>query len=149
MGSALKIDVGLGFFRFSFGGFDSSIVNDRAGRFAAIAAALALSLGFANAAVPDYKLGDVAQEDVITPVALQVMNPEATEALKQKVAQQLHPIVLQTTQTAGQAETELRDSIAAARTNFLAALQRTLNGRAPSEGDLDSAAYTKIIRDVA
>lgn len=142
----------MGFFRFVFGRFGSSTGDDRAGRFAAGAAiavaALALA-GVARAAVPDYKLGDVAQEDVITPLPLQVMNPEATEALKQKVAQQLHPIVLQATQAAAQAETELRDSIATARTNFLATVQKALKGRAPAEADFDPAAYTRMIREVA
>jgi hypothetical protein len=134
----IETGVGLGSSRFSIG----TSVN-------ALVIAFALAAGFATAAVPDYKLGDVAQEDVITPVPLQVINPEATEALKIKVAQQLHLIVLQTTQTAGQAEAELRESIAAARTSFVATLQRALNGRAPRETDLDSAAYSKTVRDVA
>ncbi len=103
----------------------------------------------AHAATPDYKLGDIAKEDVITPVGLLVVNPEATEILKQKVSQQVQFIVRQTTPSAGEAEAELRENIAAARRNFLAALQRALNGRPPVEADLDSPAFATTIRDVA
>jgi hypothetical protein len=62
--------------------------------------AVILSLSSAHAAVPDYKFGDVAVADVITPVPLIVVNPEATEALKQKVAQQVPFIVRHTGKSA-------------------------------------------------
>src|SRR5687767_14456535 len=52
---------------------------------AVLATALVLSLQPARAAQPDYKLGDVAEADIVTPVALSVINPEATEVLKKKV----------------------------------------------------------------
>jgi hypothetical protein len=65
------------------------------------------------------------------------------------VAQQLHLIVLQSTQAAERAEADLRESVAAARTSFLATLQRALDGRAPGEADVGSAVYRKTIRDVA
>ena len=54
---------------------------------AVLATALVLQLQPAHAAQPDYKLGDVAEADIVTPVALSVINPEATEALKKKVAE--------------------------------------------------------------
>jgi hypothetical protein len=102
-----------------------------------------------HAQVPNYKLGDVATEDVITPVPLLVVNPEATEALKAKVAQQVDFIVRLTPQSASEAETELRNSIITARANFIATLQLALQGRAPAETDLASPVFAKAIRDVA
>ncbi|MEO5961500.1 MAG: hypothetical protein ABIZ49_12850 [Opitutaceae bacterium] len=105
-----------------------------------------LPLVSAAAAVPDYKLGDVAAEDVVTPVQLLVVNPDATEALKAKVAQQIHLVIRYTPQTAGEAEKDLRDNLAAARRNFIAALQ-ALGGRGPSTDDVDSAAYKAAMRD--
>ncbi len=101
-----------------------------------------------SAAQPDYKLGDVATEDVITPVQLLVVNPEATEALKQKVAQQIPTLMRRVVSTGGEAEAELRASVVAARANFIAALQRALDGRQPTAADADSPAYAATLRDV-
>lgn len=102
-----------------------------------------------RAAAPDYRLGDVAREDVITSVPLVVVNPEATEALKQKMAQQVQFIIRLTPQSAGEAEQELRETIASARTKFISLLQQALNGRAPNGADLDSPAFAASLRDVA
>lgn len=93
-----------------------------------------------HAAVPDYKFGDVAEADVVTPVPLLVVNPEATDALKQKVAQQVNFIVRVTPQSATEADAELRESIAVARRNFMSTLQR---------GDLEAQSYARTIREVA
>jgi hypothetical protein len=112
----------------------------------AITAAAALVVaGFgvgsvAAAAVPDYKLGDVAEADIITPVPLVVLNPEATEVLKQKVAQQVQFIVLQTTETTAEAEAALREKVAAARMTFMTALRRE---------DLDAPPYSRVIQEIA
>jgi len=114
-----------------------------------LAMALVLPLRFAHAAVPDYKLGDVAQEDVYTPVPLLVVNPEATETLKQKVAQQAPFIVRWASQSAAEAETELRASIADAREKFLTAFRRALSGRAPAEADLNSPLFTGTLQQLA
>lgn len=119
--------------------------------FAALAVAmtvLVLPLPRLHAAVPDYKLGDVATEDVVTPVAFVVVNPEATEALRQKVAAQVPFIVRQTTPSAAEAEAELRTTVANTKKNFLAALQRALGGRVPAEADLSSSAFAATLRDV-
>ena len=102
-----------------------------------------------GAALPDYKLGEVAAADVVTPVPLLVVNPEATEALKQKVSQQVPFIVRLTPQSADEAVRELRESIATARVNFLAALQQALDGRAAGAAEVDSPAFAQTLRDVA
>ncbi len=109
-------------------------------------AVLTLSLHPARAAVPDYKLGDVATEDVITPVRLTVVNPEATEALKRRVSLQVPFVVRHTPQTAAEAEAALRQSVAAARTTFLTALRHALVGRTPTMADLNTPAYASAIK---
>ena len=103
----------------------------------AVAAFLSVSV---HAAVPDYRLGEIAREDVITPVALVVLNPEATEALRQKVAQQVNPVVRHARPIVAEVEAELRASIGTARQNFLEALQ----GAAP-----DSPAFAGVVRVIA
>lgn len=106
---------------------------------AACVAALFVVLSVARAAVPDYKLGDVAEADVITPVPLLVLNPEATEILKQKVAEQVNLIVLQSTGVTAEVEAALREKVAAARIIFMTALRRE---------DLDAPPYTRVIQEV-
>jgi len=102
-----------------------------------------------HAALPNYKLGDVAEDDVITPVPLQVVNPEATDALKQKVAQQVLFIVRYIPQSASEAEAELRASIAATRAKFMAALQQNLSAGASADANVDPATLEKTIGDIA
>jgi hypothetical protein len=106
---------------------------------AAILAALLLGLSGLHGAVPDYKLGDVAEADVITPVPLLVLNPEATEILKQKVAEQVNLIVLQSSGVTAEAEAALREKVASGRIIFMTALRRE---------DLDAPPYTRVIQDV-
>lgn len=113
---------------------------------AVLATVLFSSLSPVRAALPDYKLGDVATEDVITPVQLRVINPDATDALKEKVAQQVPTIVRHLVPAAAEAEADLRAAIASARTNFMAALKTALNGRTPVTADIDSPAYVAAIR---
>ncbi len=103
----------------------------------AVAAFLSVSV---HGAVPDYKLGEIAREDVITPVALVVVNPEATEALKQKVAQQVNPVVRHARPIGAEVEAELRASVATARKIFV----ETVQGAAP-----DSPVFAGIIRQLA
>lgn len=106
---------------------------------AAFWAAFFVLLPIAPGAVPDYKLGDVAEADVITPVPLLVLNPEATEILKQKVAAQVNLIVLHTSGVTAESEAALREKVAAARIIFMTALRRE---------DLDAPPYTRVIQEV-
>ena len=97
----------------------------------------------------DYKLGDVAVEDVITPVQLLVVNPEATEALKQKVSQQVLFVVRHTPQSAAEAERDLQESITQARTVFAETLQQALGGRLPRTADLGTEPYARVLARLA
>lgn len=101
------------------------------------------------ATVPDYKLGDVATEDVITPIPLVVPHPEATEALKQKLLQQSPSIVRFTPQAAADAEANLRAVVAKAREKFLTAMRAALQDRAPLESDLGAPAFTAALEYVS
>ncbi len=112
---------------------------------AVVLAARVLLVPPMQAAPPDYKLGDVATEDVVTPVRLVVPNPEATEELKRKMAPQIPFIVLRTPQSAGEAERTLRQSVATARATFLAALKAALPDRVPSAADLQNPAVAAAI----
>lgn len=114
---------------------------------AACAAGLGLMLSFqaGRAAAPDTNLGDVAAEDVVTPVRLTVLDPEATQALQQRVAEQVHFIVRVTPGTADEAERTLRQTVAAARQDFVATLHR-LGAGAAQPG---APTFTKAVLEVA
>lgn len=101
---------------------------------------LVLQLSTARAAVPEYKLGDVAEADVVTPVTLVVMNPDATEALKKKVADEIRFVVRHAPQALTAAEAELREAVYAARRNFTTNLQ---------QADLASGNFDRVLRDIA
>ena len=116
---------------------------------AALTAALLFTATTLPAAIPDYKLGDVAIDDVVTPVPLVVVNPEATEALKQNVAKQILFVVRHSPRTVDDAEIALRNSVALARKKFQTRLQEGLLGRTPTEADIGSPAFTQAVAAVA
>jgi hypothetical protein len=114
-----------------------------------LAAALAAVVGSAVAAVPDYKLGEVATEDVVTPVPLLVVNPEATEALRQKIAQQVVFVVRFTPRALAEAEREVQDAVGQARGAFADAMKEALGGRQPVSTDIGTPAYTRVLAKLA
>ena len=101
------------------------------------------TVGFAFTAAPDYQLGDVAIADVTTPVPLSVVNSAATEALRQKLTGPVLLIVRHSPQRANDAESELRAAVAHARGRFLALIHEGAAGRAPTEAEIGSPAYTR------
>lgn len=103
----------------------------------------------AQTGVPEYRLGDVATQDVVAPVPLLVVNPEGTEALRRKVAQQVHFIVRHAPRIAAASETDLRATIDGTWLRFMQALQRELGGSAPSPADIDTPAFERALRTVA
>jgi hypothetical protein len=107
-----------------------------------------LLLPFAlSAGVPEYQLGDVASADVLTPVPLLVVNPEATDQLRQRAAQEVGLVVRFNTRSAADAERDLREAVIAARARFLTALQRALPNRLPGAADIGTAAFEQALRD--
>ena len=83
--------------------------------------------------IPDYKLGDTAKEDIITPVPLTAVNPDGTEALKKREASKVPPVFRFSARAADDAEAALRASFHSARTNFDDAFYRTMKGKPEEE----------------
>lgn len=105
-----------------------------------------LALAFPlRADVPDYKLGDIAQEDVITPAPLNVLNPEATETLKHREAARIPLVFRINTNAAAGAEAALRASFYSARTNFEEALYRTMKGKPETERVVGSVLFDQAV----
>jgi len=99
----------------------------------------------AQANVPTYKLGDVAKEDVATPVALSVVNPASTEALQRKEAQKIPAVIRFRSQAAVEAEAALRAAFTAARTNFTSVLYRTMKDKPDSARAIDGPAFKRAV----
>lgn len=117
------------------------MVTFRAARIAlaVLATALVLQLQPARAATPEYKLGDVAVAEVITPVALVVVNPEETEKLKQRVADEVRFVVRHAPKTIVEVESDLRVSIVNVRRKFMTNLQ---------QADFDAPTFDRVIREI-
>ena len=98
-----------------------------------------------RAAVPDYKLGDTAQEDVIMPVTLNVLNAEATETLKNREASRVPLVFKINTNATDEAEFALRDAFHSARTNFEDALHRTMKGKPDNERVVGSVLFDQAV----
>lgn len=110
-----------------------------------VCSALLVAPAALRADVPAYKLGDVATEDVITPVALTVINPVATEALRAKEALKVPAVVRFRPQAADEAEAALRAAFTAARTNFADALYRTMKGKPESERAIGGELFLRAV----
>ncbi|MBP7142355.1 MAG: hypothetical protein KBA71_10640 [Opitutaceae bacterium] len=103
----------------------------------------------AKAAIPLYKLGDIAEQDVITPVALTVADPVATEKLKEKLAREVLPVLRFSPAKANEAEKRLKESLDTARQNFLTTLRHAINGQPSTDMATTSPAYIAAIKIVA
>ena len=83
----------------------------------------------------EYRLGDHLDEDLVTPVALMVVDPAATEALKEKESLRIPLAFRFDRRAAAVVDRELRAAFAQARTNFLQLLQSSLH-HPPQQADL-------------
>ncbi len=108
-------------------------------------------LGLAPAASrgADYQLGEVAREDIVAPVAFRVVNPEATAALRQRVAQEVRFVLRHTPEAAAEAERELRTRVETARTRFRELLTAALGGRTPRAADAGTMPYSRVLSRLA
>ena len=110
-------------------------------------------LGLAPAALlgsgTDYQLGDVAREDIVAPLAFRVANPEATAALRQRVAQEVLFVVRHTPQAGADAERELRSHVESARNRFRELLTAALGGRTPQAADAGTMPYARVLGRLA
>ena len=99
-----------------------------------------------RADVPDYKLGDTAQEDIITPVPLTVVNPDGTDTLKRREGTKVPMLFRFNASVADDAEAALRASFYTARTNFDDALYRTMKGKPEEERGIDSPLFQRAVQ---
>lgn len=119
------------------------MVNRRASLLLAVA--LLAPARTVPAQVPAYRLGDVATQEVVTPVPLMIIDPERTAALQQREALKVPVVVRFQADAAADAEAALSHAFANARSNFLDALYRTMKGRPESERQIGGALFQRAV----
>lgn len=79
----------------------------------------------------EYQIGDQAEADIVTPIALVVFDPVRTDKLRRAEGQQVPPVFRFHPSAGQQAEAELKAAFAEARAKFAGGLERLFNHPLP------------------
>ena len=93
----------------------------------------------------DYKIGDPVDADLIAPKPLVVIDAEATEALRQKQAQQIPAVLRLCSRTTDDAETNFLSAVAKTRASFLDTLEPVFRQRTLSAQNLSSSEFRQLV----
>ncbi len=110
-------------------------------------AALLLTTLLAAAAkeLTDYRIGDRIEADVVTPLPLMVVDPAATEALKEKEAQRI-PVLFRFDKSAAiNVESDLREKYSLARSNFLFLMHSSFHHTRLEEDQIATEQFDKLM----
>lgn len=109
--------------------------------------ALLLATLFPAAAkeLAEYRVGDRVETDIITPLPLMVVDPAATEALKEKESQCI-PVVFRFDRSAAtMVETDLREKYSLARSNFLFLMHSSFHHTRLEEDQIATEQFDKLM----
>jgi len=95
--------------------------------------------------LPSYGEGDRLQKDVVTPTALEVVDPLRTEQARQEAASRVPPIYRFETSTAGLAESDLRRVFAQKRRAFLQAMEQAAKRPKLDEATVRHPSFTRFV----
>ena len=110
-------------------------------------AALLLTTLLASSAkeLTDYRIGDRIEADVVTPLPLMVVDPAATEALKEKEAQRI-PVLFRFDKSAAiNVESDLREKYSLARSNFLFLMHSSFHHTRLEEDQIATEQFDKLM----
>jgi hypothetical protein len=93
----------------------------------------------------EYRIGDQVTEDIVTPVALMVVDPAATDALKEKEAQRLPVVFRYDKSAAAFVELEVRDIFSVARSNFVRLMHSSFHHTRLEAEQLETEQFSKLI----
>jgi 7TM-HD extracellular len=93
----------------------------------------------------DYKIGDQAEADVIAPLRLVVVDPEATAALKEREAQRVPVIYRFYPRAIDEVTAAFHSTFAATRGNFLDAVEAAFHKRKLDPTELSSQAFHSFV----
>src|SRR2546422_5053514 len=97
-----------------------------------------------SSAWPEYKIGDTANEEIVAPMQMVVVDLEETTALKQKEGARVPAICRYYTNTADEVENNFRSIFATTRSNFLEAVGAAFNRRQLEADDIASPNFQRI-----
>ncbi len=107
--------------------------------------ALLLAVSLPARDLADYRVGDKATEDIITPMPLMVVDPDATALLKEKEALRV-PVIFRFNEAAARAvESELLAACSLARSNFLFLMQERFPRRPLPPDALETESFQNLI----
>ncbi|HLP76432.1 MAG TPA: hypothetical protein VK327_05875 [Candidatus Paceibacterota bacterium] len=110
---------------------------------------LALTLILSGSASPvaarDYRLGETAEEDIGTPVALDVINTDATDALRERESRRVPVIYRFNPRVIDEAEAAFHSMFARTRSNFLSAVQARFEIPILTSDDIDSNDFQRFL----
>ena len=112
-----------------------------------LAAALALVIVVSLPAkeLAAYRIGDTVEEEVVTPVALRVVDVPGTQALRDKELGRIPIIFKYDPGAADAAERDLREAFSLTRSNFLKGVQQTFPRRQRSNDLMQLPRYRQFI----
>jgi hypothetical protein len=96
--------------------------------------------------LPEFRVGEIADTDIITPVAFDMVDADATAARKISEAQKVPAIFRDFSETATNTMTaEFSAAFAAARANFLAAVQKNFRTPPLKEKTIASSSFNNFL----
>lgn len=93
----------------------------------------------------DYKIGETAAEDIITPFSLIVIDRDATEQLREQEAQRIPVIFLFNSRAADEAEADFYSALADLQGQFLDALAAVFHRRELDDQATDSSQFKEFV----
>jgi len=95
--------------------------------------------------LPDYKIGDFATNEIITPIQLIVNDPERTEQLRQEQAERVPLVYLFHATASDEVESNLRFTFTRAREKFLDALEGAYQRRKLNTQTMTSPRFQQFV----
>ena len=95
-------------------------------------------------ALNDYQLGEKLEEDIVAPSKISVVDPDGTQALKEKEALRVPVVVRYYTNAADELEARFRQQFIETRENFLQAVNKSFGHRTLSAEELSSFKFNSL-----
>jgi hypothetical protein len=106
---------------------------------------LATLLSASAKELTDYRIGDRIDADLVTPLPLMVVDPAATEALKEKESQRIPVLFRYDKSAAINVEADLREKYSLARSNFLFLMHSSFHHTRLEEEQIATEQFDKLI----
>ncbi|HEU5125216.1 MAG TPA: hypothetical protein VFW05_14270 [Verrucomicrobiae bacterium] len=110
-------------------------------------AALLVLNSLPASSAPEYRLGDEAAEDIITPVPLAVIDSEATEALQRREARRVPVIYRFYPHALDEVEAAFHSTFVRTRSNFVDAVRTRFSKETLNADDTESKSFQRLLRD--